>query len=89
MSYVDAYLNKAKDIIHVAERVDGKRIIQDINPEYNFYILDPKGKQQTIHGQSVTEVRSKNGKDFKKNVAINQHNTTFESDLHTFLNQTL
>ena len=41
MSYVDAYLNKAKDIIHVAERVDGKRIIQDINPEYNFYILDP------------------------------------------------
>jgi len=88
MSYVDAYLNKSKDVIHVAERVDGKRLIQELKPEYNFYILDPKGKHQTIHGQSVTEVRSKNAKDFKKNVAINQHNTTFESDIKP-LNKTL
>ena len=88
MSYVDAYFEKSKDIIHVAERVDGKRILQQLSPEYNFYIPDPKGKHKSIHGLSVSEVRSKNGKDFKKNVAMNSHNTLFESDIKP-LNKTL
>ena len=88
MSYVDAFFEKSKDIIHVVERVDGKRIIQKLKPEYNFYILDPKGKQQSIYGQSVTEVRCNNDKDFKKNIAMNTHNVTFESDIKP-LNKTL
>jgi DNA polymerase elongation subunit (family B) len=88
MSYVDAHFEKSKDIIHVVERVDGKRIIQQIRPEYNFFVADPKGKTKSIHGQPVTEVRCTNGKEFQKNVAMNTHNATFESDIKP-LNKTL
>ena len=88
MSYVDAFFEKSKDIIHVVERVDGKRIIQQLKPEYNFYVLDPKGKQQSIHGDAVSEVRCNSDKDFKKNLAMNTHNKTFESDIKP-LNKTL
>ena len=88
MSYVDAFFEKSKDIIHVVERVDGKRIIQQLKPEYNFYVLDPKGKQQSIYGDTVSEVRCNSDKDFKKNLAMNTHNKTFESDIKP-LNKTL
>lgn len=88
MSYVDAYLNKAKDVIHVVERVDGKRIVRDLRPEYNFYYADPRGKHRSIYGEAVTEVRCKNGKDFKKNVALNRHNKLYESDIKP-INKTL
>jgi len=88
MSYVDAYYNKVKDVIQVVERVDGKRIIRDIKPEYNFYYADPKGKLRSTHGEPVSEIKCKSGKDFKKNVAMNRHNRLFESDIKP-LNKTL
>ena len=88
MSYVDALFEKSKDIIHVVERIDGKRIIQQLKPEYNFYVLDPKGKKKSIYGDPVSEIRCNNDKDFKKNIAMNTHNKTFESDIKP-LNKTL
>ena len=88
MSYVDAFYDKSKDIVRVVERVDGKRILTDIRPEYNFYIADPRGKQRSIYGDPVTEVRCKNLKEFRKNVAINNHNKLFESDIRP-INKTL
>jgi DNA polymerase elongation subunit (family B) len=88
MSYVDAFHNKTKDVIQVVERVDGKRIIREINPEYNFYYADPRGKKRSTHGEAVSEIRCKNGKDFKKNVAMNRHNRLFESDIKP-INKTL
>lgn len=88
MSYVDAFYDKARDVVHVAERVDGKRILVEHKPEYNFYVADPRGKHRSIHGDSVTEVRCKNKTDFKKNVALNRHNKLFESDIKP-LNKTI
>lgn len=88
MSYVDAYWDRTHDQICVVERVDGKRIINNLKPEYNFYIADPKGRHRSIYGDPVSEVRCKNHKDFKKNVAMNSHNRLFESDIKP-LNKTL
>ena len=88
MSYVDAFYDKAKDLIRVVERVNGKRILVDHKPEYNFYIADPKGTHRSIYGDPVTEVRCKNAKDFRKNVAINSQIKKFESDIKP-LNKTL
>ena len=34
--YVDAYLDKEKDKIHVAERVEGKRRFREFPVEYVF-----------------------------------------------------
>jgi DNA polymerase elongation subunit (family B) len=81
MSYVDAFYDKSADLIRVVERVSGKRILVDYKPEYNFYIADPRGSHRSIYGDPVSEVRCKNIKDFRKNVAINSHVKKFESDI--------
>ena len=88
MSYVDAFYDKNKDLIRVVERVHGKRIYVDHKPEYVFYIADPKGTSRSIHGKHVTEVRCKNVKEYRKNVAINRPNETYETDIKP-LNKTL
>jgi DNA polymerase elongation subunit (family B) len=88
MSYVDAFYDKAKDFIRVVERVNGKRILVDHKPEYNFYIADPRGSHRSIYGDPVSEIRCKNIKDFRKNVAINSQVKKFESDIKP-LNKTI
>ena len=88
MSYVDAFYDKNKDSVYVAERINGKRILVEHRPEYNFYVADPKGSRRSIYGESVTELRCKSFKDFRKNVAINSSNRTFESDIKP-LNKTI
>jgi DNA polymerase elongation subunit (family B) len=88
MSYVDAFYDKAKDLIRVVERVNGKRLLVDHKPEYNFYIADPRGSHRSIYGDPVSEIRCKNIKDFRKNVAINSHVKKFESDIKP-LNKTI
>lgn len=81
MSYVDAFYDKSKDLVKVSERVNGQRILVEYKPEYNFYVADPKGQHRSIYGDLVTEVRCKNVKDFRKNLALNSHNKTYESDI--------
>ena len=81
MSYVDAIYDKKHDLVRVVERVNGKRILVDHKPVYNFYIPDPKGKYRTIYGDTVCEIVSRNGNDFRKNVSLNKHNKMFESDI--------
>ena len=88
MSYVDAFYDKAKDLIRVVERVNGKRLLVDHKPEYNFYIADPRGSHRSIYGDPVSEVRCRNIKDFRKNVAINSQVKKFESDIKP-LNKTI
>lgn len=88
MTYVDAFYDSDKDIVRTVERINGKRILVDHRPEYNFYIADPKGKQRSTFGDTVTEIRCKNKSDFKKNVAINKHLKLFESDIKP-LNKTI
>ena len=88
MSYVDAVYDKKLDVIRVVERVNGERILIDHKPEYNFFVSDPRGKHRSIYGEPVQEVRCRNIKDFRKNVAINKGNKTFESDIKP-LNKTI
>ena len=88
MSYVDAFHDTTKDKIFVVERVDGKRTIQELQPEYNFFYSDPKGKQRNIYGEPVTEVKCRSLKDFRKNVAMNKGKGLCESDVRP-INKTL
>lgn len=81
MSYVDAYHDKSRDIIHVSERIDGKRVIVTHKPIYDFYYADPKGKHRSVYGEPVTQVVCKTSKEFRKNVAINKGGKLFETDI--------
>ena len=88
MSYVDAFHDTTKDKIFVVERVDGKRTIQELQPEYNFFYSDPKGKQRNIYGDPVSEIRCRSLKDFRKNVAMNKGKGLCESDVRP-INKTI
>jgi len=80
--YVDAYLDKEQNKIHVAERVDSKRKFKEFPVEYTFYFDDPRGKFQTIHGWPVSRFHSKSKKEFNRELKINRSNTVYESDVN-------
>jgi len=88
MSYVDAFYDRHKDVIRVVERTAGKRILVDHKPEYNFYIPDPRGNHRSIYGEPVQEIRCRNIKEFRKNLAINSTVKKYESDIKP-INKTL
>ena len=81
MSYVDAFHDTKSDIVHVVERVDGKRIYTELKPEYNFFYADPDGKHRSIYGDAVSEVKCRSQMDFRKNVGLHKGRKTYESDI--------
>ena len=56
--YVDALFKKGGDseVIRVVERVNGKRVYREFQPDYHFYISDPRGSHKTIYGNPVKKV---------------------------------
>ena len=82
MSYIDAYFDRQGDKIHVVERKNGERVFQTYPAEFVFYYEDPKGKQQSIHGDKVTRFKTHNSKEFHKELRINSDRKLFESDIN-------
>lgn len=78
---MDAFYEKSRDLILVNERVGGRRVITEHRPDYTFYVTDPGGKHLNIHGQRVLEIKCKNSTEFRKNLAMNSHRDTHESDI--------
>jgi DNA polymerase elongation subunit (family B) len=81
MSYIDAFLEKDKDVIHIVERdKTGKRIYKDISALYEFYYDDPKGKYQTIYRTSVSKITTNSNKEFRKELKMQGNKKTWEAD---------
>ena len=80
MSYVDALFDKQKDRIHVVERVNGSREYKEYPVNYIFYYDDPKGKHRTIYGTPVTRFATRNGKEFQKELRMQNGKKLWESD---------
>lgn len=82
MSYVDAYLDKNKDRIYVAERKNGERVYQDFPASYVFYYDDPKGKHTTLFGTSVSRVALRTNKEFRRELKVHDNKKLWESDFN-------
>ena len=83
MSYVDAWFDRENDIIRVVERnKKGEREFRDIPVKHTFYVKDPRGKFQSIHGDTLTRIVCKNTKELRKEQAINSGKTLYESDIN-------
>lgn len=56
--YVDSLLKKGGDseVIRVVERVNGKRVYKEFQPDYHFYINDPNGNHKSIYGDTVKKM---------------------------------
>lgn len=84
MSYIDAVWNRDNDIVYVVERDSNrKRVYQEYPARYIFYYPDPKGKHQSIFGDSLTRVVSRGFKEFQKEQKIyGGSNRLFENDIN-------
>ena len=82
MSYVDAFFDRDTDKISVVERINGERRYVEYPARYVFYHDDPKGKFKSIYGTPVTRVSTKQGKEFKKELAMNSGKRLYESDIN-------
>jgi DNA polymerase elongation subunit (family B) len=82
MSYVDCLLDRAKDRIHVVERIRGERVYQEYPAKYVFYYNDPRGKFRTIYDTPVSRFSTHNSKEFHKELKANNKKDTWESDIN-------
>ena len=83
MSFVDAYYDRDDDKILVVERDDkGQRHFKDYPARHIFYYNDPKGKFQSIKGEPLSRVSSKNVKEHRKELAIHSNKRLYESDIN-------
>ena len=83
MSYVDAFYDRDNDIIRVVERdSNGKRHFKEYLARHLFYYYDPKGKFQSIKGEPLSRVSSKNVKEHRKELAIHSNKKLYESDIN-------
>jgi len=78
--FVDAYHDKKKEIIHVVERVDGKRILKEYPARYVLYYPDGKGKYKNIAGDAVSRILLSNAAAFDKERRIHNNKKLCESD---------
>jgi DNA polymerase elongation subunit (family B) len=80
--YVDALLDRDRDIIHVVERVNNRREYREYPARYVFYYKDSKGKYESIFGDKLERVVCTNGKAFAKEKKLYRNQTLFESDIN-------
>jgi DNA polymerase elongation subunit (family B) len=82
MSYVDALFDRAKDKIHVVERVNGERVYREYAAEYVFYYDDARGKHRTIFDTPVSRFHTRNSKEYHKELRVNSNKRLWESDIN-------
>ena len=83
MSYVDAFYDRDADLIRVVERdTKGQRHFKEYPARHLFYYQDPKGKFQSIKGEPLSRVTSKNLKEHRKELAIHNNKKLYESDIN-------
>ncbi len=81
--YVDAFYDRNEDKILVVERdTKGKKQFKEYAPRHLFYYKDPKGKYQSIKGESLTRVTCKNIKELRKELSIYSDKKLYESDIN-------
>jgi DNA polymerase elongation subunit (family B) len=82
LSYIDALHDKSSDVIHVVERVNGRREYREYPANYVFYYDDPRGKFRTIYDTPVSRFTTRNFKEFQKEMRIQKKGTLWESDIN-------
>lgn len=78
--FIDAYFDKKKEIIHVVERVNGKRVLKEYQAKYVLYYPDNKGKFLDIAGNKVSRIMLSNAAAFDKEKRIHSNKQLCESD---------
>ena len=82
--YIDAYMERKRtgDILHVAERKKGKRILREVDPVYEYFVESPLGTHKTVYGTMAQQLEFSSQSQMNK--SVEQHKLEglriFESD---------
>lgn len=82
--YIDAYMERKRtgDILHVAERKNGKRILRELEPVFEYYVESPLGTHKTVYGTMAQHLEFSSQAQMNK--SVEQHKSEglriFESD---------
>jgi len=82
MSYVDAVYDGEQDRILVSTRINGKRVIEEFRPKYEFYYDSPVGKFKSVYGTPVARVSAKHKKQFNFEKSQKRGKKLYESDIN-------
>jgi len=83
MSYVDAILDRERDVIHAVERDSGgNRCYKQYYPNYTFYYEDPRGKYRSVYGDALSRFSTRKRGEFQKELRVHSNKKTFESDVN-------
>lgn len=85
MAYIDAYHDRRKDTIRVAERINGKRLMRDLKPVYEFYATDARGTIPSVTGKMTTRYTFDSNKAMKEGKKMLASTETFESDVNVLV----
>lgn len=81
--YVDALLDRSRDIINVVERDrDGKRKFVQYPARYVLYYPDANGKHTSIYGDRLSKFQTSSSKAFAKEKKLLANQQLFESDVN-------
>jgi len=80
--YIDGFMERKRtgDILHVAERVNGRRILRQFDPVYEYYVESPNGSYKTIHGTMAEKHTFSNQREMRNSVELHQGHRIYESD---------
>jgi len=81
VSYLSA-IRQGEDVI-VWERDENGRTERTFRAPYNFYVEDPEGKDSSIYGTPLTNIKFRNSKEFReaRDDMISSGYTIYESDI--------
>lgn len=81
--YVDALLDRQRDIVYVIERdKTGRRVWQQYKVNWVFYYDDPKGKFRSIYNTPVSRITTSKRSEFEKERRIHSNKNLYESDIN-------
>lgn len=81
--YVDSFYKKTGvEPIRIVERVNGKRVYREFQPDFHFFINDPHGGNKSIYGDAVKKMIPKSFVEKTKLLKSLSHNVkSWETDI--------
>lgn len=80
--YVDGYMERKRgsEVLHVAERVNGKRVLKELDPIYEYFVESPYGTQKTIHGTMAEKFEFASYREMKASLDLHAGQRIYEAD---------
>ena len=83
MSYVDAFLDREKNVVHVVERTpQGERKFVTHPTQYVEYWPQDTGKYTNIYGDKLNRFRTTRNQEFQREIRMLPQDKLFESDIN-------